>query len=106
MVIGHIQKSVENLVGPNICAMFPASGTETTLAGMRNQFDMPATFTLIDMATQNGCMASQDLADIFKNNRSDPPFVLSYELEPMHSKYGPNMITDMSCGAQHNLYLE
>jgi hypothetical protein len=26
-------------------------------------------------------------------------------LEPMHSKYGRNMITDMSCGAQHNLYL-
>ena len=37
---------------------------------------------------------------------SDPPFVLSYELEPMHSKDGRNMITDMSCGAQHNLYLE
>jgi len=57
------------------------------------------TFTLIDMA-------SQDLANIFKNNRSDPPFVLSYEMDPMHSKFGRNMITDMSCGAQHNLYLE
>jgi hypothetical protein len=57
---------------------------------------MPATFIRlggIDMATQNGCTASQDFADIFKNNRSDPPFVLSYELEPMHSKYGRNMIT-------------
>jgi hypothetical protein len=86
--------------------VFATSGTETTLAAMSNQFEMTATFTLIDMATQNGCTASQDLADIFKNNRSDPPFVLSYELEPMHSKYGRNMITDMSCGAQHNLYLE
>jgi len=37
---------------------------------------------------------------------SDPPFVLSYELNPMHSKHGRNVITDMSCGAQHNLHLE
>ena len=39
---------------------------------------------------------------------SDPPFVLSYESRPggMHSKYGRNMITDMSSGAQHDLYIE
>ncbi len=39
---------------------------------------------------------------------SDPPFVLSYEsrLGGMHSKYGRNMITDMSGGAEHNLHLE
>lgn len=39
---------------------------------------------------------------------SDPPFILSYESRPggMHSKYCRNMITDMSCGAQHNLYFE
>jgi hypothetical protein len=62
---------------------------------------MPATFTLIDMATQNGGTAGQDLAHIFKYNRSDPPFVLGYELNPMRSKDGSNMITDMGCGTYH-----
>jgi hypothetical protein len=37
---------------------------------------------------------------------SDPPFVLGYELDPMRSKDGRNMITDMSCGAEHNIHLE
>ena len=58
MVIGHIQKSVENLLGPNICGMFAAGRTafdklrrdKTTLTGMRNEFNMSAIFTLVDMA--------------------------------------------------------
>ena len=35
----------------------------------------------------------------------DPAFVLGYELDPRRSKDGRNMITGMSCGAQHNLSL-
>ncbi len=45
---------------------------------------------------------NQSVSALPRSLWSDPPFVLSHELEPMHSKYGRNMITDMSCGAQHN----
>ena len=105
MVIWHIQKRIEHLIGPNIRGMFATGRTETTLAGMRNEFKVSAIFTLIDMATQNGCTASQDLADIFKNNRSDPPFVLGYELDPMRSKDGCNMVANMRGRAKYNYYL-
>jgi hypothetical protein len=50
MVIGNIQKTIENLVGPNISGMFPTGWAETTLTGMRNEFNMSAIFTLVDMA--------------------------------------------------------
>jgi len=86
--------------------MFPTSGAETTLAGMRDQFNMPTAPTLIDVATQHGGTAGQDLAHVFKNHRPDPSLVLGYELNPMRSKDGSNMITDMGCGAYHCLHLE
>ncbi len=73
---------------------------------MRKQFNMPTAFALVDMTTRYRSTAGQYLAHIFKDNRADPAFVLGYELDPMGSKDGRNMITDISCGAQHNLYLE
>jgi hypothetical protein len=49
---------------------------------MGDQFNMPTAPALIDVATQNGTAAGQDLAHIFKNHRPDPSLVLGYELNP------------------------
>ena len=59
---------------------------------------MSTACALIDVASQNGATAGQDLANIFKNHWPDPSLVLGYELNPMRSKDGSNMISNMGAG--------
>jgi hypothetical protein len=66
---------------------------------------MSTAFALVDMTTQDRSTAGQYLAHIFKYDRPDPTLVLGYELKPMRSKDYRNMITDMSCGAEHKIFL-
>jgi hypothetical protein len=102
-MIGNIQKTIENLVGPEICGMFSTSGAKSTFTGMRNQLEVPTSSTLIDVTTQNRRAARKDLAHIFKNDRPNPLLVLSNEFNPMGSKDSRDMVADMRDGTKHRL---
>jgi hypothetical protein len=51
MMIGNIQKTIENLVGPNVSSMLSTCRAEATFTEMRDKFHMTTIFTLVDMET-------------------------------------------------------
>ena len=64
---------------------------------------MSTIFTLVNMASQNGGTAGQHLAHIFKNNWSNPSFILGHESRHggMGSKYGDDVVSNMRGRAKH-----
>ncbi len=88
-----LHKSIEYLVGPNICGDF---------GGMLEFWNAGKKIDIVPIVP----VLHHSSIPIPRSRWSDPPFVLGYELDPMRRKDGRNMITDMSCGAQHNIHLE
>ncbi len=104
MMIRDIQKAIENLIRPSIGGMFTTGRTKTAFTGMRDQLDVSATLALVNMTSQNSGATSQYLTNALKNNRSYPPVVFDYKINPVGGEDGGYMITNMVTGMQHDWF--